>query len=108
VTPPSVPGPRASSPSASGPETGSVEGELRRRLDELTHRVEWLEKSLFQGQPASPDVPPDVVLAICAAVAAALGTKATVRQVRLSPSGSWAQQGRAAVMSSHNIGRGLR
>jgi methylmalonyl-CoA carboxyltransferase large subunit len=82
--------------------------ELRRRLDELTRRVEWLETSLFRGTPASSDVSAEIVLAICAAVAATLGTRATVRQVRLSGSRTWAQQGRAAVMSSHAVGRGSR
>jgi methylmalonyl-CoA carboxyltransferase large subunit len=82
--------------------------ELRQRVDELTRRVEWLERSLYRGAPAPSDVPPDVVLAICAAVAAALGTKATVRQIRLTGSRTWAQQGRAAVMYSHDVGRGSR
>lgn len=83
-------------------------GRLHERIDELARRVEWLEAMLLEGPPASPTVPPDVVLAISAAVAAVLGKRATVRQVRLSGSTSWAQQGRTAVMTSHDISHGGR
>jgi methylmalonyl-CoA carboxyltransferase large subunit len=77
--------------------------ELLARIQELTRRVEWLEASLGVGPHAPTDVPPDVVLAISAAVAAYLGKRATVRQIHLSGTTSWAQQGRAAVMASHGI-----
>ena len=77
-------------------------------IDELTRRVAWLEASLADGPPVPTDVPPDVVLAISAAVAAYLGKRATVRQIHLSGSTSWAQQGRAAVMGSHGIAHGQR
>jgi methylmalonyl-CoA carboxyltransferase large subunit len=72
-------------------------------IQDLTRRIEWLEASLEDGTHAPTDVPPDVVLAISAAVAAYLGKRATVRQIHLSGSTSWAQQGRAAVMASHGI-----
>jgi methylmalonyl-CoA carboxyltransferase large subunit len=72
-------------------------------IGDLTRRVEWLEASLKDGSHAPTDVPPDVVLAISAAVAAYLGKRATVRQIHVTGSASWAQQGRAAVMGSHGI-----
>ncbi len=49
----------------------------------------------------APDVPEEVLLVISAAVAAFLGERAHVRQVRLLHSDAWAQQGRVSVMASH-------
>lgn len=46
-------------------------------------------------------VPEDVLLVLSAAVAAFLGERAHIRQVRLVHSDAWAQQGRVAVMASH-------
>jgi len=94
--------------------TGDVKGvpaeptgaELLARIEDLTRRVEWLEASVADGAAVPTTVPPDVVLAISAAVAAYLGKRATVRQIHLSGSTSWAQQGRAAVMASHGFTHG--
>ncbi len=93
-----------------GAEPEGVPGtaELLGRIEELTRRVEWLETMLVEGPPAPTTVPPDVVLAISAAVAAFLGKRATIRQVHLSGSTSWAQQGRTAVMTSHGVPHGGR
>jgi methylmalonyl-CoA carboxyltransferase large subunit len=75
-------------------------------IGELTRRIEWLEASQADGPHVPTDVSPDVVLAISAAVAAFLGKRATVRQIHVRGSTSWAQQGRAAVMASHGITHG--
>jgi methylmalonyl-CoA carboxyltransferase large subunit len=94
----------------SGDVTGSpaepTAGQMLSMIEDLTRRVAWLEASLADGPHVPTDVPPDVVLAISAAVAAYLGKRATVRQIRLSGSTSWAQEGRAAVMASHGIAHG--
>jgi methylmalonyl-CoA carboxyltransferase large subunit len=82
--------------------------ELLSRIDELTRRVEWLEATVADGPKSPTDVPPEVVMAIAAAVAAFLGKRATVRQIHLSGTTSWAQQGRAAVMTSHGFAHGTR
>jgi methylmalonyl-CoA carboxyltransferase 12S subunit len=81
--------------------------DLLARIEELTRRVEWLEASV-DGPHAPTTVPPDVVLAISAAVAAYLGKRARVRQIHLSGGMSWAQAGRAAVMASHRVSPGTR
>jgi len=47
------------------------------------------------------EITPDILLVISAAVAAFLGERAHVRQVRLLASPAWAQQGRVSVMASH-------
>lgn len=50
-----------------------------------------------------PVVPEDVLLLIAAAVAAALGEHARVRQVRLIASAAWAMQGRVIIQASHRL-----
>jgi methylmalonyl-CoA carboxyltransferase large subunit len=79
--------------------------ELLVRIEELARRVEWLEAAQPEGL-APPDLPPDVVLAISAAVAAYLGKRAKVRAIHLSDSVGWAQQGRASIMGSHAVPHG--
>lgn len=58
-----------------------------------------------QRPPASGEIAPDIVLAISAAVAAYLGERAHVRQVRLLSSSAWGQQGRVTVQASHALHR---
>lgn len=45
----------------------------------------------------------DEMLSIAAAVAAYLGVRARIRQVRLVQSSAWAQVGRATIHASHRI-----
>jgi methylmalonyl-CoA carboxyltransferase large subunit len=47
------------------------------------------------------EITEEVMLVIAATVAAFLGERAHVRQVRLVSSEAWAQQGRVSVMASH-------
>ena len=58
--------------------------------------------------PAEPDeLSPEIVMVLSAAVAAFLGKRARIRGARLvrtAPSTAWAQQGRAFVQASHNLG----
>ena len=60
--------------------------------------------------PAKQEIPPEIILAISAAVAAFLGKRASIRQIRLTGTTPWAQQGRATVQASHTVEfvRGLR
>jgi methylmalonyl-CoA carboxyltransferase large subunit len=51
--------------------------------------------------PPREEVTEEVMLVIAAAVAAFLGERAHIRQVRLLASEAWAQQGRVSVMASH-------
>jgi methylmalonyl-CoA carboxyltransferase large subunit len=70
------------------------------------------------GSPSRPSLPaegrkadvesgidPDVILAISAAVAAYLGERAHVKQIRLISSQAWGQQGRVSVQASHALYR---
>jgi methylmalonyl-CoA carboxyltransferase 12S subunit len=45
----------------------------------------------------------ELVLVISAAIAAFLGKKAHIRQIRLIGSGAWAQQGRVTIQASHAL-----
>jgi methylmalonyl-CoA carboxyltransferase large subunit len=95
------------------------------RLSELEDRVRKLEAerdaalaaASFAAAPAVKkpaaatiaDAPPgateevseEILSVISAAVAAFLGLRVRVRQVRLRHSEAWAQQGRVSIMASH-------
>lgn len=47
----------------------------------------------------------ETLLVISAAIAAFLGKKATIRQIRLVGSGTWARQGRVNIHASHAFAR---
>jgi methylmalonyl-CoA carboxyltransferase large subunit len=98
---------------------------LRAELAAITARLAEIEGrapggSAHPAPPAGPVAPPaaaaappppqppitnEVIAAICAAVAAFLGTRAHVRQIRLISSSAWAQQGRVSVQASHTLAR---
>lgn len=91
--------------------------ELRGVVRDLSARVSALEKPPVSAEPprtvvaAAPPAPSedaisdDTLTAIAAAVAAFLGKRAHVRQVRLISSSAWAQQGRVSVQASHRLER---
>ena len=81
---------------------------LRHELSRLADRVDALEARLNRpaapGQSVSASGPDEELLAaISAAVAAYLGCKPHIRQVRLVGSTSWVQYGRLTIQASHNI-----
>jgi len=96
---------------------------LRHELAQLGERVAALEKVAGSGGLASGGVHPrrpdrrdepggspaaeglseEIVLVIAAAVAAFLGKKAPIRQIRLLGSAAWAQQGRVTIQASHTL-----
>jgi methylmalonyl-CoA carboxyltransferase large subunit len=92
---------------------------LRQEVARLGERVAALEKANGQAsaaaapapaRTASPPAPAaeglseELVLVISAAVAAFLGKKAHIRQIRLLGSAAWAHQGRATIQASHALG----
>ena len=109
-------------------EPSNVATELLARIAELEERIARLESArdaagaglvsaprlapppvVAAPKPILPAAPPElredvseeILLVISAAVAAFLGERAHVRQVRLVGSDAWAQQGRVSVMASH-------
>ncbi len=96
--------------------------QLRGELRTLTDRVATLEGAKAAVKPAAvasekptavsappapaPEpIPEEILLVISAAVAAFLGKRAPVRQIRLISSSGWATQGRVSIQASHNLNR---
>jgi methylmalonyl-CoA carboxyltransferase large subunit len=80
---------------------------LRREVARLNERVAALEAgAATPPAPAAADegLSEELVLVIGAAVAAFLGKKAPIRQIRLIGSAAWAQQGRVTIQASHAPG----
>jgi methylmalonyl-CoA carboxyltransferase large subunit len=78
---------------------------LRREVARLGERVAALEAA---GTPtrtaAAPKAEPlseELILVLGAAVAAYLGKKAPIRQIRLLGSPAWRHQGRVTIQASH-------
>jgi methylmalonyl-CoA carboxyltransferase large subunit len=93
---------------------------LRQELGRLSERVAALETTVGAPARPAPAAPPpplppppppkaegiseELVLVISAAVAAFLGKRPHIRQIRLVSSPAWAQVGRATVQASHALG----
>jgi methylmalonyl-CoA carboxyltransferase large subunit len=93
--------------------------ELLHHVEQLAARVAELEgahpaarrpaPALAQPEAAAPPEPPrpevteEDMVYIAAAVAAYLGVRARIRQVRLVQSSAWAQVGRATIHASHRV-----
>jgi methylmalonyl-CoA carboxyltransferase large subunit len=90
---------------------------LRRELAQLGERVAALEKAVGQSHgadrgsrnedslrpQAQEGISEEILLVISAAIAAYLGIRPHIRQVRLLGSTAWAQQGRVTVQASHAL-----
>ena len=76
--------------------------EMREEINALKLRVSALERNaaLAAAAPVAPSE--EDMLAISAAVAAFLGVRARIRQVRLVHSSAWAQVGRMGTHASHH------
>lgn len=86
--------------------------ELRDEVRGLAARVAQLEQQRAGAAtaaapagdpPPRQDVSEEDLLAIAAAVAAFLGVRAHIRQVRLIHSAAWGQVGRVTVQASHRL-----
>ncbi|WP_345794679.1 hypothetical protein AAG895_06375 [Thauera sp. JM12B12] len=85
---------------------------LRAEVRALGGRIATLESRLADvaqapepaGRPPEADaVSEEEMLAISAAIAAFLGVRAHIRQVRLVHSATWAQVGRVHIQASHRV-----
>jgi methylmalonyl-CoA carboxyltransferase large subunit len=81
---------------------------LRAELGRLGERLAALEAAVGV-KPAVPppahaeDLSEEVVAVISAAIAAFLGKKPHIRQIRLVGTTAWAQQGRVTIQASHAL-----
>jgi len=88
---------------------------LRQEVARLGERVAALEAAAGPSTHTTPNaqataakseaegLSEEVLLVISAAIAAYLGKKAPIRQIRLLRSDAWAQQGRATIQASHAL-----
>jgi methylmalonyl-CoA carboxyltransferase large subunit len=72
---------------------------LRGEVARLSERVAALEGRA--AKPPAEEVSEETVMVIAAAIAAFLGKRPHIRQIRLLRSDAWAQQGRATIQASH-------
>jgi methylmalonyl-CoA carboxyltransferase 12S subunit len=100
-------------------ELRTILEQMRSDLAKLAARLERLEHGdgavveaqSANGHASEPAVEPateegiseEVLLAISAAIAAYLGERIHIRQIRLISSSAWAQVGRASVQASHQV-----
>jgi methylmalonyl-CoA carboxyltransferase large subunit len=75
---------------------------VREELNALKVQVSALEQSAAKAAAVPAPVSEEDMLAISAAVAAFLGVRARIRQVRLVHSSAWAQVGRMGTHASHH------
>ncbi len=83
----------------SNTDTLALLAQMREEIKALQLRV-----SVLEGRPTQAAAAPseEDMLAISAAVAAFLGVRARIRQVRLVQSSAWAQVGRMGTHASHH------
>ncbi len=105
-------------------EIRSLLEEMRSQLTSLSERVAMLENASTNRangvaaapatavpqapaavQPEAPaaGISEEEILAISAALAACLGVRIHIRQIRLIGSGAWAQEGRVSIQASHRL-----
>ncbi len=88
---------------------------LRQDIARLSERVAALEAAAGSvdrvvapapaplAAPTGEGLSEELVLVISAAIAAFLGKKAHIRQIRVLGSAGWAQQGRLTIQASHAL-----
>ena len=74
--------------------------QMRSEIRALGHRVELLEGEL---RAMREPIPEDDVFVLAAAVAAYLGKRAPIRQIRLLGTTTWSQQGRVSIQASRRL-----
>jgi methylmalonyl-CoA carboxyltransferase large subunit len=90
-----------------GRDLAAVVASLRDEVARLSSRLAALEEAA-RARAAAPPVaagpsPEELAVILGAAVAAFLGKRAPIRQIRLVSSSVWVQQGRVSVQASHQI-----
>jgi methylmalonyl-CoA carboxyltransferase large subunit len=85
--------------------------ELRQEVTRLGERVAALEDARLRGVAPAASARPEaesaeglseeLLVVISAAIAAFLGKRPHIRQIRLLGSAAWAQQGRVTIQASH-------
>jgi methylmalonyl-CoA carboxyltransferase large subunit len=74
---------------------------LREEVGSLHERISTLESCLSDAGLQPGAINEELVATISAAIAAYLGVKPHIRQIRLLGSPTWARQGRVSIQASH-------
>lgn len=78
--------------------------ELLSAIRALTEQVSKLEARMAALEArTAPEIPEETLAMLSAVIAAYLGKRPRIRQVRLVGSAAWSQQGRVGVHTSHAI-----
>jgi len=91
--------------------------QMQTQLAELSRKVEQLEAAQktqpqalqpaaadsMQTEETRPQITEEELIAISGAIAAYLGVRVRIKQIRLVGSHSWAQQGRVWIQASHKL-----
>ncbi len=84
-------------------ELQALIAQMREQINTLSRRVSELELRVADDQTVATAPSEEELLIISAAVAAYLGVRASIRQVRLVHSSAWGQVGRIGVHASHRL-----
>jgi methylmalonyl-CoA carboxyltransferase large subunit len=76
---------------------------LRRDVLLLSERMTEMERRVHGGPPKAEEFSEELLIAISAAVAAYLGVKPHVRQIRLLGSVPWSHEGRVTIQASKDF-----
>jgi methylmalonyl-CoA carboxyltransferase large subunit len=104
-------------PSGDSTQVLDALGALREEVRRLGERVAALESAGGAGRQlsrparaeqesrpqAEAGISEEVLVVISAAIAAYLGKKPSIRQIRLLGAAAWAQQGRVTIQASHTL-----
>jgi len=83
-------------------DTLALMEQMQAQIAALSLRVSTLEQGAAKAAAAPAPVSEEDMLVISAAVAAFLGVRVRIRQVRLVHSSAWAQVGRMGTHASHH------
>ena len=78
-------------------------GRLEASAPPAPARVREPEKRPAPAEPSASGLSEEEILAVSAALAAYLGVRLRIRQIRLVSSTAWAQQGRVSIQASHRL-----
>src|SRR5438445_12920256 len=96
-------------------EITAILEDIRKQFVALSERVERLEQGQASAAPPAPPtglvreapkqtpITEEELLAVSAALAAYLGVRVHIRQIRLISSRAWAQEGRVSIQASHRL-----
>jgi len=75
--------------------------ESKPAVSKETQPVQAAVQPTPQPAPAKPEITEEELIAVSAALAAYLGVRVRIKQIRLLSSHAWAQQGRVSIQASH-------